>query len=173
MARNALAAAACGIALGLTVAECAAVLSRASVSPWRMELFTNGRGVRVVNDAYNANPTSVAAALRALLTISHEGRTIAVLGHMAQLGPASRPEHDRIGQLVAQLGIDRLITVGEIARDIGDSAVRCGMDQRRVSSHNDRDAAMAELTAMAERGDLVLIKGSRVAGLERLAGAMR
>lgn len=173
MVGNALAATACGIALGLTVAECASALGRADVSPWRMELFTNGRGVRVLNDAYNANPTSVAAALRSLPAIARKGRTIAVLGPMAQLGPASGPEHDRVGRLVARLGIDRLITVGEIARGIAESAVRCGMDRHRVSSHDDADAAIENLMSIAAPGDLVLVKGSRVAGLERLAEALR
>src|SRR5439155_20731224 len=80
MVSNALAAAACGIALGLTPAECAAGIKGARVSPWRMEVFEGAGGIHVVNDAYNANPESMAAAIRTARWISADGALIAVLG---------------------------------------------------------------------------------------------
>src|SRR5204863_2928504 len=82
MVPNALAAAACGWALGVGVAECAAALKGARVSAWRMEAFTTANGLRVINDAYNANPTSMAAALQTARTMAGTGRLVAVLGHM-------------------------------------------------------------------------------------------
>src|SRR5207253_7606621 len=96
---DALAAAAVGWALGVPVEECAAGLAAASVTGGRMETLQAG-AVQIVNDAYNANPTSMAAALRAARWMADAGRCIAVLGSMAELGPIADEEHDRIGALV-------------------------------------------------------------------------
>ena len=173
MVSNALAAAACVIALGVSPGECAAALKDAHVSGWRMETFETADGVRVVNDAYNANPTSMAAALKAARWMSRDGRCIAVLGGMAELGDASFEEHDHIGELVARLGIEDLVTVGADAAPIARAATREGMEPGRVVQVPDRDAALAEVRRRAHAGDLVLVKASRVNGLERLAEALR
>ncbi len=173
MVSNALAAAACGIALGLSAAECAAALKGAGVSAWRMETFTNADGVRVVNDAYNANPESMAAGLKAARWMARAGRMAAVLGHMAELGPIAFEEHERIGELTVRLGVDRVITVGEQARPIAMAAVREGAPPESVASYDDPGEALADVRAWARAGDVVLLKGSRVAGLERLAEVLR
>ncbi|MFN2543128.1 MAG: UDP-N-acetylmuramoyl-tripeptide--D-alanyl-D-alanine ligase [Actinomycetota bacterium] len=173
MVSNALAAAACGMALGVSPAECATALKGASVSAWRMESFTIGDDVRVVNDAYNANPTSMAAALHAARWLARGRRLIAVLGHMAELGPVSQEEHERLGSLVARMEVDRLITVGEQAREIERAAVREGMALRDVSNRASIDDALADLREHLRPRDVVLIKASRVAGLERLAEMLR
>ncbi len=173
MVSNALAAAACGIALGLSVAECATGLKGAGVSAWRMETFTTGDGVRVVNDAYNANPESMAAGLKAARWIAREGRMITVLGHMAELGAIGFQEHERIGELTVRLRVERLVTVGEQARAIARAAVREGAPPETVASYDDPADALADVRAWARAGDVVLLKGSRVAGLEALAEALR
>ena len=173
MVPNALAAAACGIALGVSVAECAAAMKGARVSAWRMETFSTSDGVRVINDAYNANPTSMAAALQTARTIAGTGRLIAVLGPMAELGPIAQEEHERVGALVARMEADRLITVGPLALEIERAAVREGLPVRDVTNVETVDEALADLREHARPGDVVLIKGSRVAGLERLGEALK
>ena len=173
MVSNALAAAACGIELGLSAAECAAALKGARVSAWRMETFTTRGGVVVVNDAYNANPESMAAGLKTARWIARRGRLAAVLGHMAELGPIAFEEHERLGELVVRIGVDRLVTVGEPALAIARAAVREGQLPQDVASYGDPDEAAKDVRAWARAGDVVLVKGSRVAGLERLAEALR
>jgi UDP-N-acetylmuramoyl-tripeptide--D-alanyl-D-alanine ligase len=173
MASNALAAAACGVALGLSPGECAAGLKEASVSPWRMEVFDGREGIRVINDAYNANPASMAAALKAARWIAGSGRCLAVLGEMAELGPAAALEHERVGELVARLGIEPLIVVGWEARLIAVGATREGVDADRVRRCDTVEEALDAVIDAARPGDVVLVKGSRVAGLERLAEALR
>ena len=173
MVSNALAAAACGIALGLSAAECAAGLKGVGVSRWRMESFTTEDGVRVVNDAYNANPESMAAGLRAARWMARGGRLAAVLGHMAELGPLSSEEHDRLGELVVRLGVDRLVTVGPVARSVAGAALREGAVPESVVSVDTPAEAADDVRAWARAGDVVLVKGSRVAGLERVAEALR
>ncbi len=173
MVTSALAAAATGLALDLPLRECARGLECARLSPWRMELFETPGHVRVLNDAYNANPTSVGAALRALRAMSNGGRAFAVLGDMAELGTFSRTEHERVGRLVAQLRIDWLVTVGAEAREIARSAVSCGMDADRVQSYDEIEEALRPVRDALRPGDLVLVKGSRAVGLERLAEGLR
>jgi len=169
MALNALAAAACGIGLGLTAGECAAGLKEARLSPWRMEVLETPAGVRLVNDAYNANPASMAAALRTVRMMAGDGRCVAVLGEMAELGSIGPEEHARVGELVARLGIDRLITVGDAAHVIAVAAVREGVEPDRVTRCSTVGEAAEALLADTRPGDLVLIKASRAVGLERLA----
>ena len=173
MVSNALAAAACGVVLGLSAAECAAGLKGVGVSRWRMETFTTEDGVQVVNDAYNANPESMAAGLRAARWIGRDGRLAAVLGPMAELGPISRNEHERLGELVVRLGVDRLVTVGREARTVAAAAVREGAVPESVAMVDTPAEAAADVRAWARAGDVVLIKGSRVAGLEAVAEALR
>jgi UDP-N-acetylmuramoyl-tripeptide--D-alanyl-D-alanine ligase len=173
MASNALAATAVGVALGLSAGECAAALKEARVSPWRMEVRETSSGVLVVNDAYNANPASTAAALKAARWMTGDGRCIAVLGEMAELGDVAPREHERIGELVARLGIAQLIAVGPAARSIAAGAAREGVEPDRITTCDTIAEAETAVAAAARPGDVVLVKGSRVAGLERLAEAIR
>lgn len=152
---NALAAAAAALACGLDLGAVQAGLAKAALSPWRMELATAPGGATVLNDAYNANPTSVAAALEALAALPAERRT-AVLGVMAELGEREEVEHAAIGARARELGI-RVIAVAAPAYG--------GEDVASV------EAALALLGELDD-GDAVLIKGSRVAGLERLAALL-
>ena len=173
MIPNALAAAACGIELGLSPAEVAAALKGARVSAWRMETFTTADGIVVLNDAYNANPESMAAGLRTARWMARRGRLVAVLGHMAELGPIAFEEHERLGELVVRIGVDRLVTVGEPARAIARAAIREGQLPEDVAQHEDLAEVIEDVRRWAREGDVVLIKGSRVVGLERVAEALR
>jgi UDP-N-acetylmuramoyl-tripeptide--D-alanyl-D-alanine ligase len=162
---NSLAAAASALALGLDLEECRVGLEQAQVSPWRMETKQVG-GVVLVNDAYNANPTSMASALASCASMVRSGgRLIAVLGYMAELGGIEVPEHRRVGALAAA-SVARLVVVGERAAPIGDGAVEAGLsDVVRVAGPDEAVEAIGPLGP----GDVVLIKGSRVAALEAVA----
>lgn len=173
MVANALAAMAVGLELGVSLPDAASALANAQVSPWRMETFTTPDGVRVVNDAYNANPESVEAAIKAARAMAGKARLIAVLGPMAELGSLAGAQHERVGELAAKVRVDRLITVGADAYPIAMAGLREGVEPENVASYDEGDAALADVRANARPGDVVLFKASRVAGLERLAEALR
>ena len=173
MVSNALAAAAVGRILGVPVEASAEALGAAAVSRWRMETFTTPGGVRVINDAYNANPESMAAALKTARVMAADNRLIAVLGHMAEIGPIAGEAHERVGDLAARLRVERLVTVGDGARPIAMSALREGVEPENVASYGEPHEALADVRAHARPGDVVLFKGSRVAGLEAIAEALR
>lgn len=165
---NALAVAGMAHALGFAADDIAEALSSAEpASRWRMELRELPDGVLLVNDAYNANPESVAAALRTLTHLSVGGlRSFAVLGEMAELGDEAEAAHAEVGRLAAELGIARVVAVGEAARGISEAAARGGASATFVP---DADAAAELLREELRRGDVVLIKASRAVGLEKLA----
>jgi UDP-N-acetylmuramoyl-tripeptide--D-alanyl-D-alanine ligase len=173
MVSNALAAVAVGRELGVPLDDAALALAEARVSRWRMETFTTPAGVRVLNDAYNANPESTAAALRTARWMAGEGRLIAVLGEMAELGAISEDEHDHVGELAARIRVERLISVGESARRVARAAIREGMERGDVAIYDTPDEALDDVRRSAGPGDLILFKGSRVAGLETVAEALR
>ncbi len=168
---NALAAAGVALELGATPSGIAAVLGRyRPASRWRMEVTERPDGVTVVNDAYNANPESVAAALRALVAMAGtERRSWAVLGPLAELGEATAQAYRTIGGLVASLGVDRLIVVGEQARSLCCSTAWSSAGGSAPVLVPDAAAALAILRGELAPGDVVLIKASRTAGLERIA----
>jgi UDP-N-acetylmuramoyl-tripeptide--D-alanyl-D-alanine ligase len=168
---NALAAAAVALELGATVDGVAGALAGATPrSRWRMEVVDRPDGVTVVNDAYNANPDSVRAALAALVAMAGERRTWAVLGEMLELGAASTTEHEQVGRLAHRSGVTRLVVVGEGARAAHTGALAGGaVDGEGSRVVADVPAALDLLTAELRPGDLVLVKASRSSGLERLA----
>ena len=171
---NALAAAAVALGTGRALTEVAASLSTAEdLSPGRMQVVERADGVTVVHDAYNANPDSVRAALKALVgmatTPSGPRRTWAVLGEMLELGPASRDEHDVIGRLVVRLDVDQLLVVGAGARPIYTGAVMEGSWGEEAAFAPDVDDALEFLRPRLRPGDVVLVKSSNGAGLARLA----
>ncbi|HET8594929.1 MAG TPA: UDP-N-acetylmuramoyl-tripeptide--D-alanyl-D-alanine ligase [Intrasporangium sp.] len=161
---NSLAVAAAALELGLPVEAIASALSAARpVSRWRMEVTQRPDGVTVINDAYNANPESMRAALDALAAMTTSGRRWAVVGEMLELGESSAAEHAAIGRYAAELGIDRLVAVGDGARSVG-----------APEWVSDTGAAFDLLRVELEPGDLVLFKSSRDSGLrwlgDRVAG---
>jgi UDP-N-acetylmuramoyl-tripeptide--D-alanyl-D-alanine ligase len=173
MVQNVLASIAVGSLFGVGLAEAADALADARIAAWRMETFELDAGVVLVNDAYNANPESMAAGLKTARWIARDGRLVAVLGHMAELGSISLTEHERLGDLVTRLGVDVLVTVGDRAAPIARGAVREGLEPDAVHPVASPDAAAALLRSLLRPGDVVFLKGSRVAGLERVAAALR
>ncbi|HVQ88651.1 MAG TPA: UDP-N-acetylmuramoyl-tripeptide--D-alanyl-D-alanine ligase [Actinomycetes bacterium] len=170
---NALAAAATAWALGVPLEVVARRLGTAtSVSRWRMETSERVDGLIVINDAYNASPESVRAALKSLKHIGQDRRTWAVLGEMRELGEASVAEHDSIGRLVVRLDVQRLVVVGEAARPIYLAAQHEGSWGEEAAFVPDVDAAIELLLAEVRPDDVVLLKASRAVGLERAANAL-
>lgn len=176
---NALAAAAVAHELGMSVDEIAEALSEAgTLSRWRMEVTERSDGVTIVNDAYNANPESMKAALRALAAMGGAssatgGRTWAVLGPMAELGDEALAEHDAVGRLAVRLNVSKLVAVG--GREA--SWLRLGAYNEgswgEESVHvSDARAAVDLLRSELRPGDVVLVKASRSAGLEQVALAL-
>jgi UDP-N-acetylmuramoyl-tripeptide--D-alanyl-D-alanine ligase len=134
-----------------------------------MELVTSDDDVLVLNDAYNASPSSMRAALETFGRLPVAGRRIAVLGEMLELGPIAAVEHEHVGDLVGESGIAVLVTVGTGTDELGASARAHGVE---VVGVEDRDAAVAALRTIVTPGDAVLVKASRLVGLERVAAAL-
>jgi UDP-N-acetylmuramoyl-tripeptide--D-alanyl-D-alanine ligase len=176
---NALCAAAVALECGASTEQVAAALATAGpASRHRMQVSTRADGVTVINDAYNANPDSMAAGLKALAWMARSGlrarRSWAVLGEMAELGADAISEHDRIGRLAVRLDVSRLIVVGTgrsmSAMQLG--AVMEGSWGTEATMVADADAALALLRAELRAGDVVLVKASNAAGLGPLADAL-
>jgi len=178
---NALAAAALARELGLDLDGIADGLRAATArSRWRMEVHQRGDGVTVINDAYNANPESVRAALDALAHLTqggagHGGRAFAVLGHMAELGDTTRASHEDAGEYAARLGgpgLAGLIAVGEEAAPLLDGARRVPAWTGEALAVPDGATALEELANRLKPSDVVLVKASRAAHLEGVAAAL-
>ena len=164
---NALAAAAVALRLAVSLDRVAEGLGSASTQAMRMESFTAASGVLVINDAYNANPSSMGAAIETLSEVKVTGKRIAVLGDMAELGSLTELAHFRIGEQVAQLPIDVLVTVGRE----GAPHRRWCAGQRAWTPTTVRPCesvaeAVEVLDDLLAAGDVVLVKASRVMGLE-------
>ncbi|PRC41842.1 UDP-N-acetylmuramoyl-tripeptide--D-alanyl-D-alanine ligase, partial [Mycobacterium sp. ITM-2017-0098] len=176
---NALTAAAIALECGATLDQVATALGAAGpVSRHRMQVSTRADGVTIINDAYNANPDSMRAGLKALAWMSRGGapnsRSWAVLGEMAELGDDAITEHDRIGRLAVRLDVSRLIVVGS-GRPMSamlHGAVMEGSWGSEATPVADADAALALLRAELRPGDVVLVKASNSAGLGALADAL-
>ncbi|MFF4738009.1 UDP-N-acetylmuramoyl-tripeptide--D-alanyl-D-alanine ligase [Streptomyces sp. NPDC001262] len=173
---NALAAAAVAHELGMPAQDIASALSGAGqLSRWRMEVTERADGVTVVNDAYNANPESMRAALRALAAMGEAsraqgGRTWAVLGRMAELGEESLAEHDAVGRLAVRLNVSKLVAVGDReAAWLQMGAYNEGSWGEESVHVSDAQAAVDLLRSELRPGDVVLVKASRSVGLEQVA----
>ncbi|MDQ1739250.1 MAG: UDP-N-acetylmuramoyl-tripeptide--D-alanyl-D-alanine ligase, partial [Pseudonocardiales bacterium] len=170
---NAVIAAALGLECGLELPAVAQALSQATPrSPWRMQVCETAAGITVINDAYNANPESMRAALKALAIMSEGRRSVAVLGHMAELGPDSIAQHDALGRHIVRLDIAALIAVGEQARAIATGAALEGSYDGESQWVPDAATAVARLGEQLRPGDVVLVKGSRSAAMEVVAQAL-
>jgi UDP-N-acetylmuramoyl-tripeptide--D-alanyl-D-alanine ligase len=169
---NAAAAATMALAAGLSFDGVTAALREAvSLSRWRMELHDLPGGGVLVNDAYNANPASMRAAVDALARIGsrRDGRTVAVLGEMKELGGTAAAEHRDVGVDVARAGIDVLLVIGPEAAPMADGARSVTEWAGTAMPVADRDDALAWLRENIALGDVVLVKASRGAALEHVA----
>ncbi|TCB97944.1 UDP-N-acetylmuramoyl-tripeptide--D-alanyl-D-alanine ligase [Micromonospora zingiberis] len=170
---NTLAAAAVARELGMPLAETAIALGALGlVSTRRMDVFERTDGVTVIDDSYNANPASMAVALRALAGVGAGRRTVAVLGYMAELGEFETQGHADMGRLAAELGVARLLVVGEAAAPIHHGATSVGDWGGESVLLTDQAAAVEVLRSELRPGDVVLVKGSRYRTWE-VADALR
>jgi len=169
---NALAAAATGIACGLSASDVAQGLAAYRGIAGRMTKHNLARGVSLIDDSYNANPQSMGAAIESLAALSKQTRGIAVLGAMGELGPNAQQAHRDAGRQLFEAGIEQLLTIGEDARGIAEGALAAGMDARRAYLCDDHEAAVEWLEKSLREGDWLLVKGSRAAHMERIVESL-
>jgi UDP-N-acetylmuramoyl-tripeptide--D-alanyl-D-alanine ligase len=162
--------AALGVAVALNVPAQTAIAGIESFTPmkWRMERLQLASGVQVINDCYNANPLSMAAALHTVSAAKRAGRFVAVLGSMRELGSDAAAKHVDVGSDAAKNHVDLLFTFGEHANDLAAGARQAGLGADRVVATSDMEDLQKNVTAVLKAGDVVLIKGSRGMKMERL-----
>ncbi|MGI8881821.1 MAG: UDP-N-acetylmuramoyl-tripeptide--D-alanyl-D-alanine ligase [Jatrophihabitans sp.] len=171
---NVLAAAAVAMECGLPLADIAETLSASvPLSKSRMAVSERADGVVIVDDAYNANPESMRAALKTLVAMGRGRRTWAVLGEMAELGEAGAAAHDELGRLAVRLNVSQLLAVGAGARRIAQAAALEGSWDGEAEWRPDLASALELLRERLTPGDVVLVKASNSVGLAKLAAAVR
>jgi len=170
MVQNALLAVAAGRAFGVSLEECAAGLAAAPLAKARLQIKQIA-GVEFIDDSYNANPDSMKAALRTLAELPAEGKRITVFGEMRELRAESERAHPAVGETAPTLKIDQVIAIGNIAGAIAHAAKDAGLKNSAIVEST-ADAAQL-LGATAAPGDLVLVKGSRLARTELVIEAFR
>jgi UDP-N-acetylmuramoyl-tripeptide--D-alanyl-D-alanine ligase len=168
MVQNALLAVAAGRMFGLSLEDCAAGLAAAPLTKARLQI-KRIRGVQFIDDSYNANPESMKAALHTLVELDADGKRIAVLGEMRELGEESARGHREVGETAAELGVDQLIAIGDMAAVIAEAARNAGLQNTSIARSTSEAAEL--LGEIAASGDLVLVKGSRAARTERVIEA--
>ncbi len=166
---NACSAAAIGLAAGMAPADIARALSRVEAESGRQEMLRTPRGSLVVNDAYNANPDSMRSSLDMFEALDLEGRRMAVLGDMGELGSFAVECHRRVGAHAASCRLDLLICVGELARFIAQGAIDAGFPEDRVRCVGSADEVSSLVEGLLGPSDAVLIKASHFMDLERIA----
>jgi len=169
--QNLLAALAACRGLGVELDEVLPYVSELSGTRRRLEKKTIG-GLTLLDDTYNANPESAKASVRVLSGIHGHARRILVLGDMLELGELSAELHHEVGVYAAKSGIDALFLVGELTRATAAGALEGGLEASRILHFDGLDAALAQLPGLLSEGDLVLVKGSRAVGLERLVAGL-
>jgi UDP-N-acetylmuramoyl-tripeptide--D-alanyl-D-alanine ligase len=168
MVQNAMLAVAAGRAFGLSLEECAVGLASTPLTKARLQI-KEINGIQFIDDSYNANPDSMKAALRTLIELDADGRRIAVLGEMGELGEESERGHSEVGEAAAALNVDELIAVGPAGAAIARAAQKAGLEKSiAVDSPEKAAELLAESTSP---GDLILVKGSRSARMERVLDA--
>jgi UDP-N-acetylmuramoyl-tripeptide--D-alanyl-D-alanine ligase len=168
--QNLLAALACCRGLGLTLDEVLPAVSRLKPAQRRLERSTV-RGITVIDDSYNANPESARASVRVLAGLHGHTRRVLVLGDMAELGELAAEMHFDIGREAARSGVDQLVLVGELVKASAAGALESGLDPSHITHCQDVEEAIRRVPALLERGDCVLVKGSRKTGLDRFVTA--
>lgn len=166
---NACAATAVGLASGMTLAECAEALASSQPEKGRQQVARTADGVTIVDDSYNANPDSMRASLATFSALAVDGRRIAVLGDMLELGSFSQECHERVGAYAAASSIDFLVCVGELSGFIAQSAQDNGMSPESIVRCPDAESALAIVSEQVKPGDAVLVKASHSIGLDAVA----
>lgn len=165
---NACSAIAIGLVAGLSLAQCCDALARSQAEKGRQRVLHAQGGLTVIDDAYNANPDSMAASLETFASMDVPGKRVAVLGDMLELGDFSRAGHRRMGRLAADLHVDALVCVGQLAQDIAASATDAGMAPDTVWTCDDAASALEITRGLVQEGDAVLVKASHSIGLEQV-----
>ena len=169
---NALAAASVGHALGQSTQELADGLARFKPTAMRSQI-RQWNGITFLYDCYNANPASMKAAVDLLVELGNGKRTFAVLGDMRELGSEERRYHRDIGAHVAKKGVTHLIACGELSSSIGEGAKQAGMSPSGIDMVEDVFVTANTLSRLLRQGDVVLLKGSRGVGMERVFDLIR
>ncbi len=170
---NALAAIGAGVLSGLSLATAAAALAAAGISAMRWETLPGNHGTEIINDAYNANPDSMRAAVTTLAQMTSGKIKVAILGDMFELGPTAPVMHRDIGRLVGQLAIDYLYTAGDLAKEIAIGAQETGMPAARVRHFATTAEAATTLPALIQPNALILVKGSRGMKMEKIVDCLK
>ena len=168
MVQNAMLAIAAGRVFGLSLEDCAAGLASTPLTKARLQI-KEINGIQFLDDSYNANPDSMKAALRTLVELDADGRRIAVLGQMSELGEESERGHREVGETAAAVGVDELIAVGATGAAMAQAAKKAGLSQSISVAEPEEAAGLLGETAAP--GDLILVKGSRSARMERVLEA--
>jgi UDP-N-acetylmuramoyl-tripeptide--D-alanyl-D-alanine ligase len=171
MVANALAAAAAGEVMGVGLERIKAGLEAFAPSAGRLEIGTPGRDLRVLDDTYNANPASMAAAIDTLAGLCGNRRSLAVLGDMLELGPDSAQLHLTVGRLVGRAGIHRLYVTGQFATDVAQGARDAAMPAACIVTGS-KSELIARIEAELAEGDVILVKGSRGMAMEQVVAAI-
>ena len=171
--RNALAAAASTWAAGASGEDIALGLGGFTPIPGRMEIIALASGAFVINDAYNANPSSVREALRTLQQLKGRGRGIAVLGDMLELGPREAAWHEEIGGLLADTGVERVYLRGRLSGATAAGASKHGLPETAIIVAEDQEEIARDLGGYLRAGDWVLVKGSRRLEMDKVTAALR
>jgi len=169
---NALAAAAVGYRLGISMEEVKKALEAVVPLPGRMETLMLPGGIHVINDTYNANPASMALSVHTLQSLKGNGRGIFVAGDMMELGDHAVRAHRELGVLITRAGTTHLYATGEFAEALTEGATGAGMDPKRIFIGNHEDI-VAQLGTILRPGDWVLVKGSRRMAMERVVEGLQ
>ena len=169
---NSLAAAAVGSIMGIAMADIAKSLKSYRPGNMRLNIFTTDSNIKVIDDVYNASPDSMKASIEVLKDLG-QGRKIAILGDMLELGDYSQKGHTEVGEVVAHKGIDILITVGQESKFIVTGASSCGMDNRNIIHLESNKDVIEYLDTLIEQGDKILVKGSRGMKMEEIVEYLR
>ncbi len=170
---NACGAASIGLACGIALEEIASALQSTEPEAGRQEFKRARGGFTVIDDTYNASPDSMEAGLRTLCSCGFQGRRVAVLGDMGELGDSAAACHRAVGRFAAGLeGLDALVCVGELSREMADAAREAGMDPDRVHWVDGVPGAISVLDGLLDAGDAVLVKASHYMGLDRVVGGI-
>jgi UDP-N-acetylmuramoyl-tripeptide--D-alanyl-D-alanine ligase len=170
---NALSAIAVARLFGMEAEDIRKGLMDFKPSKMRMDIITAKNGMKIINDAYNANPESMKAAINVLQSLKSGGRSICITGDMLELGEASDKEHYGVGAFAAVAGVDIIIAVGNFSASVKRGAEASGMDEGNVFAFSEKEEAAALIDRILKPGDVILVKGSRVMRMEYFVDLLR